>query len=399
MVIKFLKKILRILYSIIQIFIISILFFLSGFRSKEKKLWGFGSLGGKEFRGNSKYLYKYIEKKHKDIEIYWIAKSIKENMKLKKQGINSIYAYDFKNIKKISSTSLFFCTHGFIDLNLGLTRKAKIIMLGHMTFTIKNNVRKILLNKKNFFNRIYEFMKFSYFNLRKIEFGIFSSKLSKENLITEDNWYPQKKLILGLPKTDYLNYLKYKKKSREYFKNEIPENEKIILFLPTRRNDKKFNIFNYGFSKRNFEEFTEEKKCNFFISYHPTNVNSQIINFDSNRLKMINLDGNVIDDALSEADLLITDYGSIFADFLIFNKPIIFVKFDHDKYIKDVGLKIDYDSLPGPKVDTWNDIYKNISQQLYLKDNFSEKRNEWRNKMYEFYDGKNCERIVNYFKE
>ena len=62
-------------------------------------MWGFGSRAGEEFRGNSKYLYNYIEKKHKDIEIYWIAKSVKENIKLKKQGINSIYAYDLKNIK------------------------------------------------------------------------------------------------------------------------------------------------------------------------------------------------------------------------------------------------------------------------------------------------------------
>ena len=70
----------------------------------------------------------------------------------------------------------------------------------------------------------------------------------------------------------------------------------------------------------------------FFMFYHPTNANKQISNYDIDRLHFFNIDGNSIDDALSEADLLITDYGSIFADFLIFNKPIIFTKFDHKKY-------------------------------------------------------------------
>ena len=88
----FFKKFLVFFYSILKNFYILILYFFSGLKSKKKNLWGFGSLAGQEFRGNSKYLYKYLEKNHKDIEIYWLAKSVEENTKLREQGINSIYA-------------------------------------------------------------------------------------------------------------------------------------------------------------------------------------------------------------------------------------------------------------------------------------------------------------------
>ena len=87
--------------------------------------------------------------------------------------------YNLKNFKKIASTNLFFCTHGFVDLVVGLTRKAKIIMLGHMTYTIKNNFRSNIL-KKRFLGRIFEQIKFGYFYIRKIDFGIYSSEFSKK---------------------------------------------------------------------------------------------------------------------------------------------------------------------------------------------------------------------------
>ena len=392
------KKFLIFFFSLFQIIFIIFLYFLSGFRPKRKNLWGFGSLAGKEFRGNSKYLYRYLEKNCKEIEIYWIAKSREENIKLKKQGINSIYAYDFRNFKKIASTSLFFCTHGFVDIILGLTRKAKIVMLGHMTYTIKNNFRKDIFKKKNILNRFIELIKFGYFYIRKIDFGIFSSKFCKENLITNDKWYPKKKLILGLPKSDYLLSLKNNNVSNKFLRKMSPDDEKTILFLPTRRNDKNFNIFNFGFSPEKFQTFSEKNKCNFFISHHPTNANNHISDYNLKKLNMINFDGNLIDDALSEADLLITDYSSIFADYLIFNKPIIFAKFDHTKYINEIGLKTDFENLPGPKVNNWDEILFNVKELLYVNDPFLLKRKEWRNNLYELNDGKNCERIVNHFK-
>ena len=70
-----------------------IIYFFSGFVKKNNKRWGFGSWGGKEFRGNAKYLYNYVRSYHKEIEIFWISKSKSLHEKLLKKVINSVYAY------------------------------------------------------------------------------------------------------------------------------------------------------------------------------------------------------------------------------------------------------------------------------------------------------------------
>ncbi len=57
------------------------------------------------------------------------------------------------------------------------------------------------------------------------------------------------------------------------------------------------------------------------------------------------LDSNEV---LSVVDILITDYSSIFFDFLPSKNPIIFYAYDVDEYQKDRGTYIPMDQLPGP---------------------------------------------------
>ena len=49
------------------------------------------------------------------------------------------------------------------------------------------------------------------------------------------------------------------------------------------------------------------------------------------------------------ADILITDYSSVFYDFASAKKPILFYAYDLDEYINETrGLYVGMDTLPGP---------------------------------------------------
>jgi len=70
----------------------------------------------------------------------------------------------------------------------------------------------------------------------------------------------------------------------------------------------------------------------------------------------------------TKVDLLITDYSSIFFDFLLTDKPVLFYPYDKDDYLtKDRSMYDEYNSVtPGHKAYNFKDLYGKL--ELFFKD-------------------------------
>jgi CDP-glycerol glycerophosphotransferase len=93
---------------------------------------------------------------------------------------------------------------------------------------------------------------------------------------------------------------------------------------------------------------------------------------------------------LAVVDILVTDYSSIFFDYLVTKKPIVFFMYDRSLYEEDRGLYLDLDTLPGPICNTIIEVIsaiKNVNAEehkakyqemvnkySYLDDGLSTKR-------------------------
>ncbi|MGX6970530.1 CDP-glycerol glycerophosphotransferase family protein [Vagococcus bubulae] len=78
-------------------------------------------------------------------------------------------------------------------------------------------------------------------------------------------------------------------------------------------------------------------------------------------------DGIDTNELLAMVDVLVTDYSSIFFDFLVTDKPIIFYCWDDDLYSHERGKYFDYDELPGPvafNLDELIDILQHLKKRI-----------------------------------
>ena len=79
---------------------------------------------------------------------------------------------------------------------------------------------------------------------------------------------------------------------------------------------------------------------------------------------------------LKRADILVSDYSSVTADFLLLDRPIIYYCFDLQNYLsEDRDVYWSYDSItPGPKVQDYDELQKTLVAALSGKDEYRKDR-------------------------
>ena len=108
---------------------------------------------------------------------------------------------------------------------------------------------------------------------------------------------------------------------------------------------------------------------------------------------------NNINDILNVFDLLITDYSSIFIDYLLLERPIMLLPYDLEYYKKAKGLYFNFDEInPGPKIDDFlkfkPELLKLLQDSFYFKD-----RRKHLNDFFNEVKTNSAEKIEKYIKE
>ena len=197
----------------------------------------------------------------------------------------------------------------------------------------------------------------------------------------------------GYPRTDLTINKSRKEMEQEIINSGIHLNKnKNLLFAPTYRGNFMDPADNIDELLDSIQSLDEQTNYNILLKVHPFLYNNII---EDGRFKEYlipdTIDPNEI---LSLADLLVTDYSSIFFDFLVTNKPIIFYTSDYEKYSKERGLYMDVDSLPGPTTNNIRGLIDIINHNLFNKEKYKEKYKDYKNKYVPYDDGNVTERLV-----
>ena len=100
--------------------------------------------------------------------------------------------------------------------------------------------------------------------------------------------------------------------------------------------------------------------------------------------------------SLIEYDVLVTDYSSIYFDYLLLDRPIVFYNNDQQEYeSNERSFYYDVDEVrPGPRLNNWFDIIDYIKGLKEGADTYKRKRKQL-NKRFNSYSGSASEGIYN----
>lgn len=365
------------------------------FQEKDYSTWVFSSSYNKKFNYNSRYLFEYVLENEKHITPLFVINDDKLRGKLQLYYGEKFFtdSLSIKGMKRILKSGVWFTSAGLPIYGFKLNRKRLIINLWHGV-----PLKKIALleNKISIIKKMY--FKFIFSN--NYSYIITTSKNLINIMAKSFDVKKEKVEVLGQPRNDLL----FERNNRNQILNnlyiELPHYNKTILYAPTFREYGNTKLFPFeDFDINELNNFLYEKKIILFIRLHQ----SEIANIDlfkkSERIFFINEDKIAdIMKILNIFDLLITDYSSIYIDFLLLERPMIFLPYDKNEYFYKRGFNFDYDEVtPGPRTDNLEGFKKEISL-LLDNENYYHKERENVNLFFNEIVHGNSRKIVNFVK-
>lgn len=175
---------------------------------------------------------------------------------------------------------------------------------------------------------------------------------------------------------------------------------KILIYTPTFRDTGGDAIQDKTLDLLKLSQFAKKHKLLFVFKFHP-DPNYAYQFTDTDNILLYDSDCDIYP-LLPNSDCLITDYSSIYFDYLLVDKPIIFFPYDEDKYTKyDRDFIFQYDDMtPGPKCYNQQELHNNILNMLLKdKDIYKEKRNDLCKLAFKFRDGNSSKRVWESIKQ
>lgn len=124
----------------------------------------------------------------------------------------------------------------------------------------------------------------------------------------------------------------------------VPENRQIVLYAPTWRGTLESPYHEISATENVIRQL-READCHLLFRGHYFVESSLGGNVEGSCVVPADISTNEL---LAIVDVLVTDYSSVFFDFLATGRPVIFHLEDHEAYLEDRGLYFGTDELPGP---------------------------------------------------
>lgn len=324
----------------------------------DSHIWLFSSTDNSHYNYNSRYLFEYVKENLPEITPLFVINDpeLRNSLSSKYGKQYFIETESIQGIRQALSAGVWFTSAGLPAYGTGLHKKRLIINLWHGV-----PLKKIALLDPNLKKaaRIYfkEIFSENYTCILTTSHELIPL-MARSFAVSED-----KIKVWGQPRNDGLFQ---KNDCREILGQlfpDLPEYTKTVLYAPTFRDYGQVQLFPFkDFDQKQLEAFLDEKNMLLFIRTHVAEQGSAAP-YLGKRIRFLgNEQAEDVTGILNIFDCLITDYSSIYIDYLLTDKPMIFLPYDRQQYLDGRGMNFDYDDVtPGPKPETFNDFLDALS--------------------------------------
>ena len=375
---KICKRLVELFFS----FLFLPIWWLEGLFPRDKNLWIFSAWFGEKYSDNSRAFFEYVLKNHPEIKCVWITKNKSIFEQLKSSGCNVVYSKSLQFLFLALRAGKMFTTTGgefFFGFCNGIEHYAlwhgmplKKILCDDEFTGEKAKKTKIMIFIGNFLqemnNRLFKWRSVSMTNT----YTVTNADFFRPFLKTAFRFPDERILNTGSPRLDALFAAK-PEPLIEKLRSQFPKST-IILYMPTFRTGawtkKPFNPFDekYGFKFSVFQTELEHQQN--VVLYKPHFVDAALLHHKNGTGRFITISDDDYDELynfVAQVDVLITDYSSIYFDFIATRKPVILAPFDLEEYLHTArGHYFDYNSeMEATKAHDWNELLDILANRTY----------------------------------
>ena len=357
-------------YPPIRDFMRESLYIVKGIRYKfrglgittDEKVVVFQAFKGQKYACSPKAIYEEMleDERFRDYTFVWLFKNPDEFRFLKENRNTKIMKYGSKNCEKLLSKAKYWIFN-FRAPEWWLPKKDQVYVQCWHGTPLKR-LGFDLENSDNAMNSTKEIRKKYISDTKRFKYFLSPCAFSSEKFISAWNMKAYGKedsiIELGYPRNDYLS--NYKKEDISQIRKKLGlecTEKKILLYAPTWRDNQHQSGVGYVYENPvDFDYLKEQLGEEYIILFRAHYLVASL--FDFEKYKGFVYDVSQYDD-INElyvvSDLLATDYSSVFFDYAILERPMIFYMYDLADYRDNVrGFYLDLSELPGPIVE--NDI-------------------------------------------
>ncbi len=374
------------------------LYWLSRWIPPRKQLWIFGAWQGTQYADNSRYLYEYIRQHRPEVIAVWFTANSHVAQHLRAKGHRVVRANTLKALWYALRARVAVVTHSVRTDLQPVVHPAKTITVqlwhGIPLKKIGYDDTRFTHPPRHGWRKLLETLRTTLFPFWKERYHLIitTSRQLVPVFASAFRHPPTTVQVTGYPRNDALFH--------PTAPSPVPRGERAVIYLPTFRGamGSSPDLFTpYGFDLKALEALLYQYKAHFFLKLHPVNRPPEHLQDAINQSQRVHfLAVDDIHSILAHFDVLITDYSSIYFDFLLLDRPIIFAPFDHEHYTAvDREFYFEYSQVtPGPHARNWPEVFQALEALFRGEDAYATQRQQIRNQFHEYQDDRSAERVA-----